>query len=326
MNPTSEDRRIRQLRPPKRRLDPWKPIGTRVEEERDAEGKLSTCLTVFLTGRECPFTCVFCDLWQYTLDVATPVGAIPSQIADALGDFGELPVDATIKLYNASNFFDDKAVPRQDWRKIAELLKPFARVIVESHPLLVTDNSLEFGALLEGRLEVALGLETIHPGALPRLNKRLTLDDFERAASLLRSHGVGIRSFVLVGAPFIPESEALDWVVRSAGYAQRHGSGVVSLIPLRGGNGEMERLAQAGDFQPPTVALLEASLERAQQADQGVVLADLWDADELPGCDACRASRLERIARLNRAGSSQPSVSCTACQEPGSPSGSQASG
>lgn len=315
MNRSSEAQRIRRLRPAKKPLDAWGPIAVQKEEERNAEGELVPCLTIFLTGRECPFTCVFCDLWQYTLDGPTPPGAIPAQISRAFEEVGEPPAGATVKLYNASNFFDDKAVPRADWPAIAELLGSFSRVVVESHPLLVGDSCVEFAKQLEGRLEVALGLETVHPVALPRLNKKLTLESFERATSLLNSVGVGIRSFVLVGAPYIPPAETVDWAIRSVDYAQRRGSEMVSLIPVRGGNGEMQRLADQGIFCPPTAMQLEQALDEALQLDQGIVLADLWDAEGLAGCSECRIARIERMDRLNRSGGGQPPVTCQVCEE-----------
>ena len=43
----------------------------------------------------------------------------------------------TVKLYNASNFFDPRAVPESDYDAIAEQLSGLDRVIVESHPSLV---------------------------------------------------------------------------------------------------------------------------------------------------------------------------------------------
>ncbi len=313
MSISSEDQRIRQLRPAKRPLDAWRPIGVQQEVERNAEGDLVPCATIFLTGRECPFTCVFCDLWQYTLDGPTPPGAIPAQISQAFEDLGEIPSGATIKLYNASKFFDDKAVPRADWSAIAELLTSCSRVVVECHPRLVGDGCREFAELLQGRLEVAMGLETVHPVALPRLNKKLSLESFGRAATLLQSFGVGIRSFVLVGAPFIPEAEMVQWAIRSVDYAQQHGSKMVSLIPVRSGNGEMQRLADLGVSSPPTVKLLEEALDGSMRLDQGVVLADLWDAENLGGCSECRRARIERMDRLNRDGSGQPPVTCPVC-------------
>ncbi len=313
MNRSSEDLRIRKLRPAKRPLDPWRPIGVQQEEERNSEGDLVPCQTIFLTGRECPFTCVFCDLWQYTLDDPTPSGAIPAQISRAFEEFGRPPDGATIKLYNASNFFDDKAVPRADWPAIAELLSSFSRIVVECHPRLVNERCVEFAERLEGRLEVAMGLETVHPVSLPRLNKKLTLESFGRAAALLRSFGVGIRSFVLVGAPYVPAVETVEWAVRSVDHALECGSEVVSLIPVRGGIGELQRLADLGAFCPPTAQQLEAALDGALRLNRGIVLADLWDAQSLAGCTTCRSARIERMEQLNRVGGCLPPVACPVC-------------
>ncbi len=71
---------IRAARPPKPTIDAWQPIGVFVEPERTESGDVLPALTVLLTGKECPFTCLFCDLWQHTTDSPTPRGAIPAQI------------------------------------------------------------------------------------------------------------------------------------------------------------------------------------------------------------------------------------------------------
>ncbi|MEE8526196.1 MAG: radical SAM protein, partial [Thermoanaerobaculia bacterium] len=263
--PGREARRIRALRPPKPGVDPWRPIDVLREEERLPDGRRVPALTVFLAGSECPFTCVFCDLWRFTLDGPTPPGAIPDQLRKAfdkvdVGPAGSGP-GAIVKLYNASNFFDAKAVPPEDDAEIARLVNPFARVVVESHPKLVGRRCLRFAERLDGKLQVAMGLETVHP-VLPRLGKQATLDDFRRAAALLTDHGVEMRAFVLIGAPFIPAEELIEWVERSAAYAFEHGAVHVSLIPVRGGNGELERLERAGDFTPPTLGNVEEAVER----------------------------------------------------------------
>jgi uncharacterized Fe-S cluster-containing MiaB family protein len=149
--------------------------------------------------------------------------------------------------------------------------------------------------------------------ALPRLNKKMTLETFDLAASRLRALGVGLRSFVLVGAPHIPQAETVEWAVRSVDHALQCGSRVVSLIPARSGNGEMQRLEELGVFSPPTARQLEEALGGALELDQGVVLVDLWDADGLAGCPECRAARIERMTRLNLEGGNLPSIFCSVC-------------
>ena len=78
------DRYVLDRRPARPAHDPWRPHGVIVEDERTASGSIARVATVFLTGRECPWRCVMCDLWTYTTVDDTPTGAIPRQIADAL--------------------------------------------------------------------------------------------------------------------------------------------------------------------------------------------------------------------------------------------------
>lgn len=269
---------------------------------------------MFLAGAECPFTCSFCDLWRWTLDGPTPAGALPIQLARALQDI-ELPIPQRLKLYNAGNFFDARAVPRQDVPRLAELARPFAAVTVESHASTIGSMTLDFKALLSGRLEVAMGLETIHPVALEHLNKRMDLARFDRAAEFLAAHDVDLRVFVLLGAPYVPVAESLAWTIRSVEYAARRGARRVAIIPVRGGNGELERLQSLGEFVPPTLRELERALEQCRAIGSPVVTADLWDIDRLPGCESCRPQRVARLHTMNLSSNPQAPapVHCAAC-------------
>ena len=47
---------------------------------RRPDGVIAESATVFLTGRECPWRCVMCDLWRHTTTADTPPGAIAAQI------------------------------------------------------------------------------------------------------------------------------------------------------------------------------------------------------------------------------------------------------
>ena len=319
MSPTAaDDRRIRSLRPAKPPVDPHRAHGSLLEPERRPDGTMEQALTVFLAGAECPFTCSFCDLWRWTTDGPTPVGALPAQLTEVLRSLeGSAQRPDRLKLYNASNFFDPRAVPLADRPRIAELAAPFAGVTVESHASTVGLGTLEFARRLPGRLEVAVGLETVHPMAMAQLNKRLDLDVFARAAAHLTDNGIDLRVFVLLGAPHVPPAESVEWTVRTAEHAARCGAAVVSIIPVRGGNGEMERLARLGAFTPPSLSQLEAALDRCLAFPGTVVTADLWDVAQLVGCTGCRDRRVARLQRLNASGLAEPRVSCAACGECG---------
>lgn len=315
MSASAEDRRIRSLRPRRPPVDPWIAHGSILEDERGPGGVLEISLTVFLAGAECPFTCSFCDLWRWTVDGPTAPGALPAQLARVLHALGR-PVPDRLKLYNASNFFDRRAVPAVDVPAIAQLAHPFAAVTVESHANTIGPLTLEFARLIPGRLEVAVGLETIHPVAVRHLNKRLAPAHFDRAAGFLAEHGIDLRVFVLVGAPYVEPEDSVEWTVRTAEYAARRGATRIALIPVRGGNGEMERLGALGRFVPPGLSQLEAALDRCLGLAPVLVAADLWDIDRLPACAECRQQRIERLRRLNLTGGPEAPIVCRACGAP----------
>src|SRR5215831_3186378 len=224
------------------------------------------------------------DLWRYTTRADTPAGAISAQIRTARQlwrDHGE--AITRLKLYNASNFFDPRAVPPGDYVDIANAVGEVEQVIVESHPSLIGDRVERFLDALDGRqLEVAMGLETVHPFALDALNKRMTRGDFAVAANTLQRIGVSLRVFVLVAPPFVPRDEQDDWLLASVAFAEQCGASVISLIPARGGNGAMEALAAQKSFVEATPADVERSralvLNRAPSPESRAprILIDPW--------------------------------------------------
>jgi radical SAM enzyme (TIGR01210 family) len=291
-------------------VDAMRPWAFFVEEERSASGEIVPVATIFLTNRECPWRCVMCDLWRNTLTGETPVGAIPAQIDFALE---RLPAARQIKLYNSGSFFDRKAIPVEDHANIAERVRGFERVIVECHPALVGDDCFRFRGRLSGKLEVAMGLETVHPQVLPRLNKRMTLEQFRDAADRMRENQIDLRAFILVRPPFMGEEEAVEWAARSVDFAFECGATAATLIPTRGGNGAMEGLATGGDFAPPSLSSVEAAAEYGVQRGRGRVFVDLWDLARIAGCGACGERRVDRLRMMNLRQEVLARVICEEC-------------
>lgn len=301
------DAEILALRPPKPAVDVWRAHGVFVEQEMQADGIVREVATVLLANKECPFRCLMCDLWKYTTDERTPLGAIPAQLKMALK---QLPVTHAIKLYNAGNFFDSQAIPPDDWHAIAALLKPFERVIVECHPRLVGPRCLRFRDLFRGRLEIAMGLETVHPDVLPRLNKRMTLADFDRAVEFLRKHGMDVRAFILLRPPWLSEEEGMEWAKRSLVHAFDVGVPCCSVIPTRAGNGIMDRLQAASEFSPPTLRSLEEVVAYGMGLRKGRVFADLWDIQSTGSCPQCGPQRINRLHAMNLSQSVLAPIRC----------------
>jgi len=316
----SDDERILQARGPKNPVDPLAPYASLVEPEATASGTIEDVVTIFLTNRECPFRCLFCDLWKNTTDERIPVGAIPRQIDAALA---HLPAARHAKLYNSGNFFDRQAIPPEDYAAIARRVARFRTVIVENHPRLCGPACLEFRDLLVAsaaairpaddppELEIALGLETVHPEVLPRLNKQMTVDDFRRACEFLAGHRIALRAFILLKPPFVSEEECVDWALRSLALAFDCGVRVCSVIPVRGGNGIMERLKDEGDFAPPKLASLERALAEGLAVARGRVFVDLWDAGRFCECARCGPARIERLQKMNLTQQNLPAIECS---------------
>ena len=159
-----------------------------------------------------------------------------------------------------------------------------------------------------------MGLETVHPQVMPRLNKKFELAHFSQAAGFLQENGIALRAFVLVKPPFLDEAEGLEWAVKSAVYALFCGARVVSLIPTRPGNGALERLMATGEFSPPRLATLEKALELSLAVrGDGRIFADTWDLQQFSCCPACFEKRRQRIHAMNLSQHILPAVDCPAC-------------
>ena len=267
------------------------------EQEVQKDGALKKVNTIFLTNRECPFKCTMCDLWRHTLDAPTPVGAIPEQIRFALE---KLPDSEVVKLYNSGNFFDGKAIPRNDYLEIAGLLSGFEHVIVENHPKLIGDFIPGFRDMLSGSLEVAMGLESIHPEVMPKLNKQISRENYRKASEFLVENGINVRAFVLLNPPFLTdERENIEWCLKTVEFAFDCGASACSIIPTRDGNGIMEKLREEGEYVPPTLSALEEVFDRAMKLNRGRVFVDLWDLQKFSDCDTCFEARKERLKMMN---------------------------
>ena len=314
-----------------------RPLDVSFDRERVGQRCVGVA-TVFLTGAECPFSCVFCDLWQHTLLTRTPLGAIPQQIERVASDLevrseseGEAaPTIEFLKLYNASNFFDDRAVPEADDAAIVAAVESLrlpseVRVVLECHPKILLSQAgrrrLKFYANAFP-LEVAFGLESTAPGALEALMKGATLDEFARAFEVVRSVGASVRAFVLFGAALgavdlatsglSPADEQERSTVDTVRWARDHGARRAAVIPVRSGNGAMDRLAAKGVWQAPTLAGLESAYLQALKLESQDPLfevhLDTWDLEAVDRggvTDAQAACIVERLRRLNDDGFEQ---------------------
>jgi radical SAM enzyme (TIGR01210 family) len=301
------DQWIVSQRGSKNSVDTTRPYATLVEKERTVSGDIEDTAIIFLTNRECSFRCLMCDLWKNTTDITLPAGAIPDQIEWALERIGSAK---HLKLYNSGSFFDGRAIPEQDYEKIASLVAGFETIIVESHPRLIGESTLRLRDMLKPELHVALGLETVKPDLLLRLNKKMTLQDFTHAVNFLNTNGILSRAFILLRPPFLSEQDGIYWAERSLDFAFRLGVECCTIIPVREGNGAMDILLEQGQFSRPDIRSLETVLEYGIGLNTGRVFADLWDLKLFSSCSKCFGSRTERLNIMNLNQILPPKIDC----------------
>ena len=294
------------------------PIDVLAEQEAiDTSGRIADVTTVLLRGSECSFRCTMCDLWKSTHLGPTPPGNIPAQIRSALerlSSASNSQNERWIKLYNASNFFSPYNVPTEDLPEIAIRVRNFDRVIVENHPSLTSPSIASFAQQINGRLEVAMGLETVDSTVLRMLNKQVDVEDVRAATLKLIDMQVDVRLFVLLRPPCQSESAGIESCLASIEAAREWGARHVSIIPVRAGNGIMEQLQASGDFEPPLASSLEFVLRESIARSSLVVTADTWDWSHMRGlCEHCVDARRAAIERANLTQVAAPVMQCDRC-------------
>jgi hypothetical protein len=126
----------------------------------------------------------------------------------------------------------------------------------------------------------------------------------------LLEHGVAVRAFVLLPAPFLPLEEGVEWTLRSLEYAFGLGVGCCSVIPTRAANGVMEALQQTGRFEPPTRQAIEFVHEAGIGLGRGRVFMDLWEIERFFPCPDCGPARRERLHQMNLRQTVLPPILC----------------
>jgi radical SAM enzyme (TIGR01210 family) len=251
-------------------VDETKANGVFCEPELTRSGIVEDHTIILTTNKECPFKCVMCDLWQNTLDYRVEEGVISKQVINALKT---LPKTKHLKLYNAGNFFDRQSIPKQDTFDIADIIEDYETLIVEMHPKLIGTSCFEFAEYLQPQLDVAMGLETVDPNVLPRLNKNMTLDEFDQSTTQMLEHGIFVRAFILLRTPWHTEDEGIHWAKESIDFAQSIGIECCTVIPLR-----QNPRFHVEEFEPSTSSALEEVVAYGISKNKGRIFGDTWDA------------------------------------------------
>jgi radical SAM enzyme (TIGR01210 family) len=237
--------------------------------------------------------CLMCGYNQVS-DSNITVDDLRAQLQGALARYeGE----KLVKIYTSGSFLDDREVPPEVREEIFESFAASERVLFESRPEFVTDESLQ--ALPKGKAQVALGFESANDEVLLRsVRKGFKTADYEKAARCLMDKGVPLRTYLLLKPPYLTERQAMDDTIRSIRFAAPF-SESVSINPLNVQRDTVvESLFRRGDFRPPWIW----SLIEVLKAGKGLTDVRVFSSPSGGGtprgvhnCGTCDAALLKAV-------------------------------
>ncbi len=261
---------IREIRKRARRREVKGLIAAWSEKDR-FRGEIVDSFVIILRTRGCRWAyhsgCSMCGYFNDT-NPRMRVEELLAQVEEAKEKYGG---ERVVKVFTSGSFLDDWEVPVEVQRKLYDEFSQAERIIVESRPEYVTyDKVLEIKE--RGNVMVALGLESANNETLEkRINKGFTVEDYVRAAELLNSHGVAVKTYILLKPPFMTERQAIEEAVESVKFASKY-SEVVSVNPMNIQNYTLvEYLWRRGEYRAPWLWSVVEVLRRTADLPVDVV-------------------------------------------------------
>ncbi len=240
--------------------------------------------------------CTMCGYREASLGGVTEEDLL-KQLEQALSRYKDEPF---VKIYTSGSFLDDNEIPPSVRAKIFEAFSGCERILFESRPEFITEDSLKD---VPKTVTVALGLESSDPEVLEKsVHKGFTPSDIERAGKLLKSQGYGVRTYLLLKPPFMTESAAIEDAVRSARFAAPF-SDEISVNPLNVQRGTyVERLWKKGDFRSPWIwSLIEVFRQLSGTVDSRLMSSPSGGGASrgVHNCGECDQRALDAIEKFS---------------------------
>ena len=210
------------------------------------------------------------------------------------------PKERFLKIYNSGSFLDPGEIPGKAQHEILHTAgEHFDRVLIESRPEYITRASLKPICELAD-LEVAIGLESADNDVLMHsINKGFTFQDYERAARLLNSMDIPVRTYLLLKPPFLTEGDAIRDVVNSIQAVEEY-SETISINPMNIQNFTFaEHLFRKGVYHPPYLWSLLECLGTPASARLMSAPSGGGTSRGAHNCGTCDREILEKIATFS---------------------------
>jgi radical SAM enzyme (TIGR01210 family) len=258
--------------------DPHEPTRVWLDEDNTPAG-VRESLTIILNTGGCRWAraggCTMCGYVAESVEGGSVSHeALMDQIDVCLDHEAENADDPAplIKIYTSGSFLDEREVPAETRRAIAETFSGRERIVVESLPDFVARGKLADFTDRGLDADVAVGLET----ATDRVrhdcvNKYFDFEEFVAASDEADAAGAGVKAYLLMKPPFLTEREALEDMVSSIERCAEHAH-TVSMNPCNVQRYTMvDELFFRGGYRPPWLWSVAEVLERTADVDAIVV-------------------------------------------------------
>ncbi len=168
--------------------------------------------SIFLRSGKCGWgKCIFCGWGKYEYSKMT-LHELKKKIDKDL----EKRVDI-LKIFNSGSFLDEDQIPKAFRSYLVRKceLMGVKKLFIESRTEYVDESLVEDMKSDKVKVIIGIGLEVADDEILKKLDKGLTVEKYVKAAGFLRKNGFGVRSYVLVNAPYTNQ-KTLDRTVELA--------------------------------------------------------------------------------------------------------------
>lgn len=242
-------------------------------ESEVLDGEIVDALTVILRTSGCSWArkggCTMCGYY----DDCNPEVEGKDLITQMKRAFKRFSGQKILKIFTSGSFLDESEVPPDVRREILSMASErFEQVVIETRPEFLREESLEECLSLFGNIQVALGLESANNLVLEHsINKGFLFEDYLEAARKVKESGASLKTYLLIGPPFLTEFEAVRDSVESAKKIQSI-TDIISFNPVNVQNGTLvERLWRRNEYRPPWLWSVVEVLEECRKLTPRVV-------------------------------------------------------
>jgi radical SAM enzyme (TIGR01210 family) len=281
---------------------PREPVSVWREKE-DLGGKTVDAGVVILRTSGCVHSkdggCTMCG---YNLESSEDVAAedIVAQFRSASKSLDGVQF---LKVYTSGSFLDEREMPEEAQREVLSWCHESGRrLLFESRTEFVTEESLGAALQVHDDIEVAIGLESANDMVLKyAINKNMTVADYDRAATNVKSAGARLRSYILLKPPYLTEAEAIEDAISTAKHAALK-SDTISLNPVNIQKGTLvERLWKSWAYRAPWLWSVIEVLNACAELDRKVVCDPTGGGRErgAHNCGGCDEEALSAIREFS---------------------------